>query len=89
MGKTEEASPKKVYCSECRWESVPPWYHFTPTMCRAGAVKKKDEYDTPFRHVRVSYWHRAECRIKNRNNDCPDYQPKLWLRIRNRLGGRG
>jgi hypothetical protein len=74
----------KVYCNECRY--IKDWGSWGGPEC----AKEKAIYSTPLT-VRSGY--KSSPDMKNKNNDCPDYQLGFWgailLRPLRKLRQRG
>ncbi|MBA7497098.1 hypothetical protein ES702_07707 [subsurface metagenome] len=73
----------KVYCDDCHWFNKSLQFRNFENLFKC----RKELFV-------VNYWDSRKNAYskhpsdKNRNNDCEDYKPRLWKRIKNILGVR-
>lgn len=66
------SKPTYVYCSSCKFRSMDNfWEHW----CYSNALLK--------RNIFGEYLEPVKCGIKNKRNDCKEYQPRWWKRLFN------
>jgi hypothetical protein len=68
----------KVFCNDCKFREMSG---ILPHCKASKKVLIHDDFDKPKNHL-VSY---ILCRTINEKNDCKDYQPNLWKRLKNKL----
>lgn len=69
----------KVFCADCKYRG------------NAGMCQKPRMTFVPATYLRDAHWiAEDEYRsIKNASNDCPDYRPRLAIRLKRLFGGKG
>jgi hypothetical protein len=69
----EKGNGMKVFCGDCKYHTFLNVHtcNKNPNPCDTFL---KREYEL------------NRCSDKNRNNDCPDYKPSLWTRIKDFFG---
>ena len=69
---------KKIFCGKCRFKD-PGIDHWGRNRCKQNQTVKEDWN---------SRWLLGqECAIKNANNDCKNFSPSLWFRIKRKILG--
>ena len=77
---TDGDDKMKVFCSDCK--------HRRREQCdNIYSILLCSKNPSPHESYSKRYYEMEKCAVKNRNNDCHDFEPSLWKRIKTFLSG--